>query len=129
MEQEKMKNPELKPCPFCGKEALIQLDSDHHGDFFNLGCSDINCMAKWMFYTRDIEDLDKSIEKWNTRIPEQRIREIFPKILEALENGSFCIPGASVEFLEDIPLEVKLLVKRLRYDLKESNYRIQSLEK
>lgn len=106
--------PKLKPCPFCGKFALLQLDSDHHGDFFNLGCSDEKCIATWVYYAENTLMLDSCIKKWNTRIPEQRIREIFPKILEALGHGAWCVPEASVEFLENIPAEIKLFVKKSR---------------
>lgn len=39
----------------------------------------------------------------------QRLRAIFPKICEAIGNGSFCTGhGNSIEFLEDIPEEVRL---------------------
>jgi hypothetical protein len=43
-----------------------------------------------------------------------RLRAIFPKILEALGNGSGCAPDVSVEFLEAIPQEVRLLLAKTR---------------
>lgn len=58
---------ELKPCPFCGKEAFLETDSDHHGGFFTLGCPDHDCPSHWQFYTEPIENLDKSVTQWNTR--------------------------------------------------------------
>jgi hypothetical protein len=43
-----------------------------------------------------------------------RLRHIFPKILEALGNGSGCVPDVSIEFLEGIPREVELVVRDLK---------------
>ena len=42
-----------------------------------------------------------------------KIRAIFPKILTALESGQ-CSPDSSVEFLEAIPHEVALVLKKLK---------------
>ena len=36
---------ELKPCPFCGKPAMVHVESDHHGEFYCLGCEDAECRA------------------------------------------------------------------------------------
>lgn len=60
---------ELLPCPFCGKKAKLKIDEDHHGTFYNLGCSDKNCLASDIFYTMDTEDVavKKAISSWNTR--------------------------------------------------------------
>jgi len=43
-----------------------------------------------------------------------RLRAIFPAVLEALGNGSCCAPDASVEFMEGIPAEVKAEVDGLK---------------
>jgi hypothetical protein len=39
-----------------------------------------------------------------------RLRAIFPKILESLGNGSGCTTDVSLEFLEDIPQEIRLFL-------------------
>jgi len=41
-----------------------------------------------------------------------RLRAIFPKILEALRSGA-CSPECSVEFMEQIPDEVRLVIRGL----------------
>ncbi len=41
-----------------------------------------------------------------------RLRAIFPKILEALQSGA-CSPDCSIEFMQQIPDEVRLVVGRL----------------
>jgi DNA repair exonuclease SbcCD ATPase subunit len=40
----------------------------------------------------------------------ERLRAIFPKILEALGNGAGCTTDVSLEFLEDIPQEIRLFL-------------------
>lgn len=45
----------------------------------------------------------------------QRLRALFPKILEALELG-FCSSDCSLDFLEMIPNEVRLVVDRMKRD-------------
>ena len=47
------------------------------------------------------------------------LREIFPKILDALGNGSGCLPSCSVEFMQWIPNEVRLVVNGLKRELEQ----------
>lgn len=69
---------DLKPCPFCGSPAELEHASDHHGEWFNLGCSkhwgnvpvDDACPAGRMWYTADPSDETKAIAAWNTRAQE-----------------------------------------------------------
>ena len=63
----KSQTPKLKPCPFCGKPAILKIEDDHHGEFFELGCPDKECVGNWAFYTEPIENLDASVKAWNTR--------------------------------------------------------------
>lgn len=65
---------ELLPCPFCGSQAEIETDSDHHGEWFNLGCSkhwgkvkESPCAAGRMWYTETEVPLAKAVEIWNRR--------------------------------------------------------------
>jgi len=67
---------ELKPCPFCGSPAKLEKDSDHHGEFFSLGCSRLrqkdserNCIGSWLFYTESVTEtsIDEAIAMWNSR--------------------------------------------------------------
>lgn len=66
---------DLQHCPFCGAPALLERDDDHHGEWFNLGCSqhwaatDTHCIAGRLLYTQPISDLPSAITRWNTRAP------------------------------------------------------------
>jgi hypothetical protein len=64
------------PCPFCGAPASIEHDSDHHGEWFNLGCSkhwgavgdpDKACPAGRLWYTEDPDKEAEAIATWNRR--------------------------------------------------------------
>lgn len=67
--------PPLKPCPFCGSAAELVRDNDHHGEWFNLGCSqhwgrvdpDEACPAGRMWYTAEPAEEAKAIAAWNRR--------------------------------------------------------------
>ena len=51
----------LKPCPFCGKPALL-VEDDSYGSC-GIGC---NCAAEpWI--QRDIGDIEDAAKVWNTR--------------------------------------------------------------
>ena len=68
---------DLRPCPFCGSPAELERASDHHGEWFNLGCSrhwgnvnpDDACPAGRLWYTEDPEKEAAAIEAWNRRAP------------------------------------------------------------
>jgi Restriction alleviation protein Lar len=73
--------PDLLPCPFCGSPAELELDSDHHGEWFNLGCSNHwekvrepakPCVGGRLFYTEPLEERDAAISAWNSRAPVNR---------------------------------------------------------
>lgn len=57
----------LLPCPFCGGEAYLDMDSDHHGEWFNLGCKDSDCFMHMAFYTEPPDTQLSAIKQWNTR--------------------------------------------------------------
>lgn len=67
--------PELRPCPFCGAPAELEHDNDHHGEWFNLGCSrhwdrvdnDEHCPAGRLWYTAEPSEEAEAIRRWNTR--------------------------------------------------------------
>lgn len=59
---------ELKRCPFCGADAELIIDCDHHGEFYYLGCSKNECLAKNMFYTESETPIEEAIEAWNGRV-------------------------------------------------------------
>ena len=60
---------DLKPCPFCGAPASLEIDSDHHGVYYNLGCSIKGCLARWVCYTEDsdIRSIETAVNLWNKR--------------------------------------------------------------
>ena len=65
----------LKPCPFCGSPGELEHGNDHHGNWFNLGCSDhwgkrtdgLGCKAGRLWYTETDTPEADAIAAWNTR--------------------------------------------------------------
>lgn len=65
----------LLPCPFCGSPAELEHDGDHHGEWFNLGCSQHfervgagdGCPGGRLWYTEPLENEAKAIAEWNRR--------------------------------------------------------------
>jgi len=52
--------PELKPCPFCGSDAAMEIDN---GDF-SVGCSEIDCTGNVDFW---LQTRKAAIKAWNNR--------------------------------------------------------------
>ena len=63
----------LLPCPFCGAPAELEHDGDHHGKWFNLGCSrhfgrvDPQCPGGRLWYTESLDGEASAIAAWNKR--------------------------------------------------------------
>jgi predicted RNA-binding protein associated with RNAse of E/G family len=63
----------LKPCPFCGNEAIIGDKADwnysvEYGKEFQLGCSNENCREYYIdIEASNKEELKSLIAMWNTR--------------------------------------------------------------
>ena len=79
----------LMNCPFCGSPAELERDSDHHGEWFNLGCSrhfdavpdpDKSCPGGRIWYTEELDNEEAAITAWNTRAPSDAT------LVEALER-------------------------------------------
>jgi len=51
----------LKPCPFCGGEAMAKIDSMY---IYYIECKKLSCTAR---DTRWFKSWDKATEAWNTR--------------------------------------------------------------
>lgn len=69
---------DLLNCPFCGAPAELERITDHHGEWFNLGCSrhwgavedpDVRCPAGRIWYTSEPEEESAAIAAWNRRTP------------------------------------------------------------
>jgi hypothetical protein len=56
-------------------------------------------------------DFARQLERENAAM-----REIFPKVLDACQNGSGCLPEVSLWFLSSIPEEVRLVVDGLKQE-------------
>jgi hypothetical protein len=50
------------------------------------------------------------------------LREILPKVLDALGNGSVCSPSCSVDFMRQIPNEARLVVDELKRELEQERH-------
>lgn len=80
----------LANCPFCGSPAELEHDNDHHGSWFNLGCSqhwgrvkpvENACIGGRLFYTEEPENEAKAIEAWNRRHQDQDNPSEFERML------------------------------------------------
>lgn len=60
----------------------------------------------------DLENAKKQVQILQEE--NQKLREVFPKILEALGNGSGCTADVSLEFIQEIPKEVELVLRGLK---------------
>lgn len=57
--------PILKPCPFCGRSAVIdRLGNKHYGDMFGVSC--IGCFGE---ISVRFETEQRAAEAWNKRTP------------------------------------------------------------
>lgn len=62
---------ELKPCPFCGCNAVISSEQRHSrtkDKFYFAGCSNSNCIAKLLCMNRYYLTKEEAIEAWNRRV-------------------------------------------------------------
>lgn len=60
---------DLKPCPFCGGDAIIgQIDHDGSDTIFCIMCT--VCGTKTLFDSFDAETIGDMITKWNRRVNE-----------------------------------------------------------
>ncbi len=96
---------ELLPCPFCGADAEIEQGSDHHGEWFNLGCSrhwgrvrnpdhQNTCIAGRIFYTETDVTEAEAIASWNTR-PAPQPKPLDPPAQDEVEAvARFINPSA-----------------------------------
>lgn len=91
---------ELLGCPFCGSPAELEHGSDHHGEWFNLGCSrhwgknpDNVCPGARIWYTEIPEKEADAIKKWNTRLtlPTDAVERLARKLHEIYKRY---IPGS-----------------------------------
>ena len=79
-----MAETSLKPCPFCGGEAELERDNDHHGEWFNLGCArnwhrvgpDQACPGGYIWYTAGPEEEAEAIAAWNRRATDPAVAEL-----------------------------------------------------
>lgn len=59
----------LLPCPFCGSPGLLEIEEDHHGEYYYLGCKSPLCLAHHVYYTESPKQtpVAVAIHRWNTR--------------------------------------------------------------
>ena len=91
-----MMSEELKPCPFCGAKGSFILDEDHHGEYYALGCSYVECIAHKMFYTESPIDtpIEEAIAAWNHRQGDTGL-------VEALREYKKLVHAVLLEYMSD----------------------------
>lgn len=66
---------ELKPCPFCGMDAVISAERRHASTkdrFYFIGCGTYNCIASLHSMNRYNLTEHEAIEAWNRRYEEPK---------------------------------------------------------
>ena len=58
--------PELKPCPFCGGEALVSEFIGHGFRSYPVGCKERKTLMKY------VDSKEAAIQAWNTRAYEEK---------------------------------------------------------
>ena len=58
--------PELKPCPFCGGEALVSEFIGHSFRSYSVGCKECKTLMKY------VDSKEAAIKAWNTRAYEDK---------------------------------------------------------
>lgn len=91
-------NKELKPCPFCGWDAIV-LQNDE--GYYYVGCKNAECRG-YVFYSYVYYSTqERAIEAWNTRKP-------MDKVVEQLEENKILCGEIATEAIEmnDLHLQV-----------------------
>ena len=76
-------NETLKPCPFCGGEAIVETEKIGKEQLlYAVGCSDRECVSQGRYYTT----VESAINAWNTRKPVENVIERLEKEMELAEK-------------------------------------------
>lgn len=58
-----MADEELKPCPFCGRQPVLEQD-EFVKTYWKIYCSNVDCVA---FYARGFFGKQSAVKAWNRR--------------------------------------------------------------
>lgn len=122
-----MAETSLKPCPFCGGEAELERDNDHHGEWFNLGCArnwhrvgpDQACPGGYIWYTAGPEEEAEAIAAWNRRATDPAVAELveaLTRLCDEFEDATYDMNDGSQS------KERKSLIVECRLRLKGKNH-------
>jgi len=89
-----MENIKLKPCPFCGAKARIDVSGG--GEGYRVACTRIlGCGAKFEWFDEE----EAAIDAWNTRIPmEEIIAELEKEYSLANKEKERCVNENILQF-------------------------------
>ena len=65
-------NNELKPCPFCGSEAVLECRDEDYNDDWIVYCLNLDGECEFCPCTKYHETAEDAIEAWNTRYQEEQ---------------------------------------------------------
>ena len=57
---------ELKPCPFCGKDAKIEANGDDYTSY--VVCVSCGARGEWFKISPRYSSVERAIEAWNRRV-------------------------------------------------------------
>lgn len=86
----------LKPCPFCGGKATVEVDTIGKGAFlYSVVCDELDCVAQRKYYM----SREQAVKDWNTRKPMDRIVE---QLKEYQRNYSSGLGGFTDELVDRV---------------------------
>lgn len=99
---------ELKNCPFCGGEAIIDYESLYDEEAWFVACKGTikSCGARSTFFgSREINYKEKAIKVWNTR-------HISDEMVERAAEAVYCSQLRDATYYEDLPKDERNRLKR-----------------
>lgn len=63
-----MTEPALKPCPFCGVDAMIAILKTFEPHQYRVECPVCNIVTSWYVRKNDEQSLKAAVDLWNQRV-------------------------------------------------------------
>jgi len=81
----------LKPCPFCGGEALLEPYRARKGYEASIQCNQCLCSMSTITYDEEETAIEDVVKAWNRRVNEERMLDFPVKYTEICALYHFCV--------------------------------------
>lgn len=81
----------LKPCPFCGGEALLEPYRARKGYEASIQCNQCLCSMSTITYDEEETAIEDVVKAWNRRVNEERTLDFPAKYTEIRALYHFCV--------------------------------------